>query len=100
MGRVLASTQRWIGQTASIDALNCDIGADRDFGFHWRHLRTETGRRAWGSSHTTNSSPEANMVEVGNDEAFVTLLASGTVPTSHQRRSESGDAERVGSGSF
>src|SRR5262245_53281863 len=34
MGRVLASTQRWIGQTASIDALNCDIGADRDFGFH------------------------------------------------------------------
>src|SRR5262245_46203522 len=34
MGRVLTSTQRWIGQTASIDALNCDIGADRDFGFH------------------------------------------------------------------
>src|SRR5262245_51746906 len=34
MGRVLASRQRWIGQTASIDALNCDIGADRDFGFH------------------------------------------------------------------
>src|SRR5262245_54166520 len=100
MDRVLASTQRWIGQTASIDALNCDIGADREFWFNRDTSAPRPDEGRGGSSHTTNSSPEANMVEVGNDEAFVTLLASGTVPTSHQRRSESGHAERVGSVSF
>src|SRR5262245_27047999 len=93
-------TQRWIGQTASIDALNCDIGADRDFGFHGDTSapRPDEGRGAAATRLILVL--RANMVEVGNDEAFVTLLASGTVPTSHQRRSESGHAERVGSVSF
>src|SRR5262245_20102925 len=79
MDRVLASRQRWIGQTASIDALNSDIGADRDFGLHRDTSAPRPDEGRGGSSHTTNSSPEANMVEVGNGEAFVTLLATGTV---------------------
>src|SRR5262245_3107649 len=88
MGRVLASTQRWIGQTASIDALNCDIGADRDFGFHrdtsaprpdegrgaaatrlilvlrpiwWKSEMTKLSLRSWHleqSQHRTNGVPK------------------------------------------
>src|SRR5262245_11748397 len=79
MGRVLASTQNGLVRqlrsmrSTATSALIGILGSiatppHRD------------GRRAWGSSHTTNFSPEANMVEVGNDEAFVTLLATGTVP--------------------
>src|SRR5262245_42111862 len=91
MGRVLASTQRWIGQTASIDALNCDIGADRDFGFHrdtsaprpdegrgaaatglilvlrpiwWKSEMTKLSLRSWHleqPQHRTNGVPKVDM---------------------------------------
>src|SRR5262245_18568286 len=84
-------TQRWIGQTASIDALNCDIGADRDFGFHgdtsarrpdegrgaaatrlilvlrpiwWKSEMTKLSLRSWHleqSQHRTNGVPKVDM---------------------------------------